>query len=95
MKKLFLTATLLLGLGSTAMAANQTVTLSVPDMYCAVCPITVKKALNGVKGVSKVDVDYDKKQVTVSFDDAKTKVTDLTAATERAGYPSKPKDAAK
>lgn len=32
-------------------AATQSVTLSVPDMNCAACPITVKKALTNVSGV--------------------------------------------
>ena len=35
-------------------------------------------------------VDYDKKEAVVVFDDTKTKVEDLTWATEEAGYPSKP-----
>lgn len=90
MKKLSLVAALLLGLGTTALAASKTVTLSVPGMYCAVCPVTVKKALTQVKGVSRVAVDYDKKEAIVVFDDAKAKVEDLTWATEEAGYPSKP-----
>lgn len=83
-------AALLLGLSTAAIAAPKTVTLSVPGMYCAVCPVTVKKALGQVKGVARVDVNYDKKEATVVFDDAKAKIEDLTWATEEAGYPSKP-----
>ncbi|MBI5937917.1 MAG: mercury resistance system periplasmic binding protein MerP [Betaproteobacteria bacterium] len=90
MKKFALIAALLLGLSTSALAATKTVTLSVPGMYCAVCPVTVKKALSRVKGVSRVAVDYDKKEAIVVFDDAKAKVEDLTWATEEAGYPSKP-----
>jgi mercuric ion binding protein len=73
---------------SAAAAATKTVTLSVPGMNCAACPITVKKALNGVPGVSKAEVSYDNKEATVTFDDAKAKVDALLKATADAGYPS-------
>lgn len=69
-------------------AASQTVTLSVPGMTCATCPITVKKALSKVEGVSKVDVTFEDREAVVTFDNARTKVQALTQATENAGYPS-------
>ena len=69
-------------------AATQTINLSVPGMTCAACPITVKKALAKVDGVSKADVNFDKREAVVTFDDAKTSVQKLTKATEDAGYPS-------
>jgi mercuric ion binding protein len=73
---------------SAVAAATKTVTLSVPGMNCAACPITVKKALNGVPGVSKAEVNYDNKEATVTFDDAKARVDALLKATADAGYPS-------
>jgi len=69
-------------------AATQTVTLAVPGMTCAACPITVKKAISKVEGVSKVDVGFEKREAVVTFDNAKTNVQKLTKATEDAGYPS-------
>ncbi len=69
-------------------AAVRTVTLSVPTMDCPVCPITVKKALTKVDGVSKAEVDFDKRLAKVTFDDSKTNVVALTKATANAGYPS-------
>ena len=69
-------------------AATQSVTLSVPDMNCAACPITVKKALSKVEGVSKTAVSFEKLEAVVTFDDAKTSVQTLTKATADAGYPS-------
>lgn len=72
-------------------AATQTVTLSVPGMTCSACPITVKKALNKVKGVSNAEVSFDKRQAVVSFDDGQTSVPALMQATANAGYPSEPK----
>jgi mercuric ion binding protein len=71
-----------------AWAATQTVTLSVPGMTCAACPVTVKKALSKVEGVEKILIHYDQKEAVVTFDDAKTKVEALTKATQNAGFPS-------
>jgi periplasmic mercuric ion binding protein len=66
----------------------QTVTLEVKNMTCAVCPITVKKALERVPGVTDVKVDFDKKTASVSFDPVKANLAELTKATADAGYPS-------
>jgi mercuric ion binding protein len=71
-----------------AFAATKTVTLSVSNMTCAACPITVKKALSKVEGVGAIEVSYEKKEAVVTFDDAKTNVDALTKATDGAGYPS-------
>ena len=76
-------------------AAQQSVTLSVPDMSCASCPITVKAALSKVPGVASVKSDLAKRQTTVAFDDAKTDVAALSKATGAAGYPSTPVKVAK
>jgi mercuric ion binding protein len=72
----------------SALAASRTVTLDVKNMTCAVCPLTVKKALEGVAGVQQVSLSYADKTVTVQFDDAATTVDQLTEATKNAGYPS-------
>ena len=55
-------------------AATQTVTLAVPGMTCAACPITVKKALSKVEGVSQVNVTFEKREAVVTFDNAKADV---------------------
>ena len=72
-----------------AWAASKTVTLSVPGMTCAACPITIKKALTEVDGVTDAEVSFDKKEAVVTFDDAKTDVSTLIEATTDAGYPSR------
>ncbi|RBA23582.1 mercury resistance system periplasmic binding protein MerP [Herminiimonas fonticola] len=87
MKKLFVALVIATAVGST-WAAIQTTTLSVPGMTCAACPITVKKALSRVEGVSKIEVSYDKREAVVTFDNARTNIQKLTKATEDAGYPS-------
>ncbi|MEK9280859.1 MULTISPECIES: mercury resistance system periplasmic binding protein MerP [unclassified Bradyrhizobium] len=76
---------------SAALAAEKTVTLAVKNMYCAACPHTVKASLERVPGVAKVAVSYKDKTAIVTFDDEKTGVNALTAATTNAGYPSAPK----
>ncbi len=87
MKKLF-TSLALAAVIAPVWAATQTVTLAVPGMTCAACPITVKKALSRVDGVSKTDIGFEKREAVVTFDDTKVNVQKLTKATEDAGYPS-------
>lgn len=88
MRKLLTVIVLSVVLSAPALAASKTVTLSVTGMTCATCPITVKKALNKVEGVEKIEVSFEKKEAVVTFDDAKTKVEALLEATKKAGLPS-------
>ena len=87
MRKLMIIAFALLPLMAIA-ATPTTVTLDVKNMTCGVCPITVKKSLEKVSGVTTVKVDYDKKTATVIYDPDKTKPDVLTRATTDAGFPS-------
>jgi len=87
-----LTATLIgltLLASSTVLAGEKTVTLAVENMYCSACPITVKSSLEAVPGVAKAVVSYSSKTAVVTFEDTKTAVPALIAATTNAGYPSK------
>jgi len=88
MKELATVIALAATLSSPVLAATKTVTLSVPGMDCPVCPITVKKALTRIDGVTKADVNFDKRQAVVTYDDARTNAEALTKATANAGYPS-------
>ena len=67
---------------------SETVTLDIKNMTCAICPITVKKALEKVAGVTMAKVDFEKETVAVTFDPKKASPTALTKATSDAGYPS-------
>ncbi|MFN3594317.1 MAG: mercury resistance system periplasmic binding protein MerP [Thiobacillaceae bacterium] len=71
-----------------ALAAPRTATLSVSGMTCAACPITVKKALTRVPGVTKAEVDLDQRRAVVTYDDARTTPADLARAVSEAGYPA-------
>lgn len=88
MKQLITALALSAALSAPAWAATQTVTLSVTGMTCATCPITIKKVLNKVEGVENIEVNVEKKEALVTFDDAKTIVEALLEATKNAGYPS-------
>ncbi|CAI8892207.1 mercury resistance system periplasmic binding protein MerP [Methylococcus capsulatus] len=88
MKKLTAVIALSAALSTPAWSAGQTITLSVPGMTCTACPITVKKALANVDGVSKVEVNFEKREAVVTFDDARTSPETLAQATANAGYPS-------
>lgn len=76
-------------LATGAAAAERTVTLKVDGMTCALCGPTVKKSLERVQGVTKVQIDADKEIAVVVFDDAKADIKALTKATTNAGYPSR------
>ena len=66
----------------------QTAVLDVQNMTCEMCPITVKKSLEKVSGVSQARIDFAKKTATVTFNADKTYATVLIKATTDAGYPS-------
>ncbi len=74
--------------GGWAGAATKTVTFSVSNMTCPVCPITLKNALSKVDGVQKVAVSYEKKEAVVTFDDAKANEKTLAEAAKNAGFPA-------
>ena len=85
-----LAATAAIVFAATAGAAERTVTLAVDNMTCALCPPIVKQSLARVPGVAKTEVSAERQTATVVFDDQKTTLAALLAATTNAGYPSRP-----
>lgn len=75
-------------LSAPAWAAQQTVTLSIPGMTCATCPITVKNALTKLGGALDVKSNLDQREMTVVYDDAEVALTTITQVTKDAGFPS-------
>lgn len=73
---------------TAAWITPKTITLSIPGMTCATCPITIRAALKKVPGVTDVKVSYEKLEAVITFDDAKTDTAALIKATTDAGYPS-------
>ncbi|MFY9316090.1 MAG: cation transporter [Burkholderiales bacterium] len=88
MKRLAFTAVLLALTASASAQETKTATLYASKIYCEACAAVITKALRSVPGVSKVDVDVDKKEVLVRFDPAKASTEDLTTATAKKGFPS-------
>jgi mercuric ion binding protein len=69
-------------------APPQTAVLDVQNMNCGLCPVTVKKSLEKVPGVSQARIDFAKKTATVTFDADKANAAVLVKATTDAGFPS-------
>lgn len=87
MKKIL--ALIILGiLNQPVWATEQTVTLAIKNMTCAICPITVKKSLQKVQGVNAVEISFAKKIATITYDAKKISTDDLVRATTNAGYPA-------
>lgn len=81
----------LLALPVVALAgAPETVVLDVQKMTCAMCSVTVQKALEKVPGVANAKIDYDKRIATVKFDPEKANAAALVKATTEAGFPASP-----
>ena len=89
MKKWIVLAVLSAFGAGEAQAAERTVKLAVDNMYCDACPITVGRAMKGVKGVKSAQVDYKNKTAFVVFDDGATTVEAIAAASTNAGYPAR------
>ncbi|TCD16225.1 mercury resistance system periplasmic binding protein MerP [Oricola cellulosilytica] len=71
-----------------ALAAEQTVKLSVPGMTCASCPYIVEKAISAVDGVKAVEATMEDLSATVTFEDTVTGIEAIQQATAGVGYPS-------
>ena len=73
----------------TQVASVETKSFTIENMTCALCPLTVKKAMESVDGVRSVEVDFDAKTATVVFDPAVTTADVIAAASTNAGYPAR------
>ncbi len=71
--------------GSTA---TRQVTLSVQNITCAACAVTVKKSLTRVDGVKVALVTSIPPQAVVTYDPTRISVERLVDATTKAGFPS-------
>jgi len=80
----------LVALSATTLAAEpHTVQLAVDNMMCDACPITVRKALSHVAGVTQTAVDLATHTATVTFDPTRTTPHALAAAVTNSGYPAR------
>jgi mercuric ion binding protein len=69
-------------------AAALHATFAIENMTCATCPITVRRAMGRVDGVSSVSVDFEAKTARVAFGPSTT-IAAIAAASTNAGYPAR------
>ena len=73
---------------SSSLAADKTITLSVPDMNCPSCPYMVEKSISIVEGVQSAKAELKTRTCSVTFDDAVASIEDILGATADIGYKS-------
>ena len=88
MKSLIAGLLLAASLSVGAFAAEKTATIKVSGWHCGGCAARTESALKDVKGVTTVATDKDKKEVKVTYDDAKVKRADLDKAIADSGFTS-------
>lgn len=71
-------------------AVELTTTFAIENMTCALCPVTVKTAMERVEGVQSVKIDFAAKTATVVFDPSVTTPEVIAAASTNVGYPATP-----
>ena len=81
-----LTTTIALFASAHAFAAEQTVKLNFDAMWCPSCGYVIKETLVDVEGVRIVEVVFPQQMAVVTFEDTKTDVPTLRAATRKVGY---------
>ena len=68
-------------------ATAQSIILDVQNMRCATCPLTVKKVLQKVPGVSAVSIDYPRKMALLLLDGTRATGDTVIKALADAGIP--------
>ena len=69
-------------------SSHETRTFAVDNMTCAACPITVRKAMSRVDGVVRIDVDFEARTATATYDPARATPQDIAAASTGVGFPA-------
>lgn len=87
---LFALATTASAQSATQVAVKErTQTFAIENMTCALCPVTVRTAMEKVAGVKSVAVDFEAKTATVVYDPSTATAEAIAAASTNAGYPAK------
>jgi len=87
MKKIYVV--MMLVLSSSAFATEQTVSLKLIGMYCSMCPLTIRTALNMSDGVENVKVTRDPDLAFIKYNDSETTAEKLVNVVKDAGYDAK------
>jgi mercuric ion binding protein len=89
MRPIFSASLLALAIAGAGAAEPARVTLDIPDMNCALCPVTVSTALKRVPGVIEVRAELATRSAQVRYDPAKVAPAQLERAVTEAGYPAR------
>lgn len=91
MKKFFITA--LLAVSSVSLWASDNkqqvdtlVVSTTPQMHCENCENKIKQNIRFVKGVKQIETSIPEQQVTIIYNNTKTKYEDFVKAFQRIGY---------
>ena len=61
-------------------------TIKVEDMSCGHCEMSIKKAIEAIEGVRKVEVNLRNKNVVVEYDERKANLEKIKAAVKEVVY---------
>ncbi len=81
-----ITLAFLFGASFAAQAAPRSVTLELEGMYCPMCPVTIKTALDFADGVDETKVTRNPDEAVIRYDDAKTSPAKLIEVVKKSGY---------
>jgi mercuric ion binding protein len=82
-----LTCAMVLALGAaTAFAASKTTTIRVTGMKCNKCSSSVAKALKATAGVETAEVNSEKGEAVITYDDAKVTEAKLREVINGTGF---------
>lgn len=65
---------------------KETIELSIGDMHCVTCAISIEKALKSLPGIITVQVNYAANLLFATFDSAKTSRNEIVKTIEKVGY---------
>ncbi|MBN1531042.1 MAG: heavy-metal-associated domain-containing protein [Spirochaetes bacterium] len=60
--------------------------LSVPEISCNHCKMTIEGAVKGLRGIGSVEADVAGRRVSLDFDESKVTLDEIRGAIEEAGY---------
>ncbi len=62
------------------------ISYTVPEVHCSACEASIRRSVESLPGIAGLDVDLQRKRVTVQYDDSQTNAASIRARVERAGF---------
>jgi copper chaperone len=83
---LFINFLIFTGMNTDTLLLNRTVKIKCTEMTCDGCKRSITKSINTLQGITKLEIDLEKKMITVEYDDSKTAEQNIVNAVVEAGY---------